>query len=401
MPTKKSMSRSTDPGRRGLTLLEVLVAAGIGIVLLTLAVRAYLGANKAQNIAIAAGMIKSQGQSALHDLYYKLHQSHTIFDRGTTANSWLTKVPVEGHYTASDKLTPGYLTSEAVLPVITRSAAFSTTDAAFSAGNVGNALFFTTAEPEAVMGENGTGTELEGAFGTDEVHLTPFRLQLIVLVRRDLPLNAPAVQPGSRFTYQLMTWTSAPYLDYTDMRRWIQTLTSKGVSNAYVDGKLAGLTGGGFAGIVDVASTTSTNAIRKLVPTGDYLDFELETAPFRTFQYRAASKTTMKTGIGELFVAFNTSGTGAVPVGTLDVPAFASDGAVPYGFETMVGGPVGTRQALVRLSYAARTTPGNVMSGQTFQQVVQIFAEVPAQAATAAPTDTPATPTPAPTATGT
>ena len=399
------MSRSTSGASPGFTLLEMLIASALGVTVMTIAVNAYMSANKAQSATIAGGLIKSIGQASLHELYFRLHQSHTLFDRGAIANSWLTKVPVSGHYAAAGALTPGYAVADLELPLVTPTAAFSPPDPAA----VGNALLFAVVEPDAVMREEGGGTELQTAFGSSEVHLTPFRLQFFVLARRPLPVRAPVVRPSTSYTYQLMSWTSQPYLDLQDMTRWITRLKARGVSNGYIDTKLAKLRSpdatpagtGAFAGIIDLSATTAAASAYQLVANGGYTGFTAESAPFATYQYRALSKMNMTQSVGELFVAFNTTGTPAFRIPPLDVPAYAVDTATkPFGFETLVGGPLDARQVLVRIAYAARTHPGRQFQGQTFQQIVQVHAELPATAATAAPTVLPATPTPAPSVAG-
>ncbi|MFP5501588.1 MAG: PilW family protein, partial [Candidatus Sericytochromatia bacterium] len=390
------------------TLLEMLIALTIGSVVLGLIANAYLGANKAQSMTVANGLMKSSGQSALNTIYGDLHQASVFFDRGVIADSFLSRLPIAGYDTSAGALSPGVDQTDVLLPLLTEKASFWEADATgtinpdFSPGAVGNALFFATAEAKAIMAPE---------FGQGEYHLTPYRLHFYFLARRAMAVNAHPIRPGTTFTYHLMHWESQPYLDYHEVLNFLGRYKDGGVSNADLTTKLDRLRPavGPFAGAINLSAVDaslggSSGVLYDLVlddAGGRSLRLNT-TARFATGRFHSAERYAMRESFGQTMVAFNTKPSSpapsvppAVPVAGLDVPAFASvtDGT-PYGLEVMVGGEQSHRQVLLRLALAARTMPGHVMVGQTFQQVVQIFASAPKNA-TPGPTPTPV-PTPEP-----
>lgn len=387
--------RSNFGARQGFTLLEILIAMAIGGVVLGLVANAYLGANKAQSITVASGLMKASGQMALNQIYEGLHQSHTIFGRNDGADSYMSRLPIFGFDTGAGALRPGVVQTELVLPVVQEKAAFydenatGAPNADFDPASVGNTLLFATSEPKAI---------LHAEFGQPEAHLSAHRLHFYYPARREMPPGAYPVRPGDSYTYQLMHWKSQLYLDYNDVVEWIRRYKDNGATDAEVATKLDRLRmpSGPYAGAINLEAgdgslAATPGVVFDLTTTGSPTDLDRNAANrFQTDQFRAALKLSMRDSFGETMVAFNT---GDVPVRTLQVPAFADDGSdAPYGFEVAVGGSQENRQVLLRLAMAARTQPGNLMVGQTFQQVARIYA--------AENNPNAATPTPAPTPSG-
>lgn len=418
---------SPSPTRRGFTLLELVIAMGIGSVVMALVANAYLGANKAQGMSVGTNALKSAGQIALNDMYETLHGAHTIFSRNGLAYTYMTqRLPIDGYDASATRVTPGVTAGDIQLPAIMANPSFWDVDASGvpnpnasdMRSAVGNCLFFTAREPDAVMLEEGTGTELQATFGTPEYHIGAYRYHFYFLSRRPVAVGGKAMMPGVSFTFQLMHWKSGLYLDYQALAAWMNRLKDAGVANSYIDLKLTRLSSAlpGFEPIVgavdldapDPSPAASPAALYTLSPTSspDHRALTPYAGRLKTKDYRSAAWTSLKGGFGESMVCFNTDGPAWMPkfpVAGMKVPMFADfNTSVPYGLEVLVGGDPSARQVLLRLALAARTQPGNVLMGQSFQQVVHISAttmDSPALASTPTPAPTP-TPTAPPSSGG-
>jgi len=269
------------------TLLELLVAMGIGTVVGIMALTAYMGANKAQAITVGSHMLSNGGQRALSDIYKKLNGARRLYDRGAATNKFLANLPIAG-YTAGG-LTPGATlapVTDVLLPRVVSGGSFAiqqvngagvvTNNAAFDQDSVGNALFFLAKDPRVAIHEPGGSSVQATAFGTADYYVQPYRFHFLFLVRRPLPINAPAVRPADSWTYQLMHWDSLPYLDRADLEAWMAgMMRANGNSSAtqtYINTKLAALAAT-FPGAVDFGEDDPDNAMFQLAkasPT-DYL----------------------------------------------------------------------------------------------------------------------------------
>lgn len=413
--------------------MEVVIALGIGAMIMTLVTNAYVGANKSQAITVGTGLLKSSGQTGLNDLYQNLHSSALIFDRNTYTDALFTRLPINGVLPNPPARIeePGLNPADIVYPQIQSQGQFFAEDASnvananWNPAAIGNCLFFATHEPKAILREEPSSTRLKDATGASEAHISAYRLHFYFLVRRPLAVGSKPVRTGDNFTYQLMHWKSMPYLDHDELRAWMLKIVRYSVVNpsatpaapAYIATKIAKLrhpdafpnggTGPYPAAVnFNTPNPASSNNIGPLIvdlnPTNDGTGFNTNlTRLFETDSYHHALRYNMRDRFGESFISFNTKVPSPLPthrVPGLEVPRFALPAvAPPYGFEVLVGGEPSHRQVLLRMALAARTQPGNVMVGQAFQQVVHIFATAPERPA-ATPTPTPApTPTPGPT----
>lgn len=396
----KSMSRLTRRG--GFTLLEIGIAAALGMVVSGMVLAAYMGANRAQAITAGSSMLKLSGQATLSNLYSQLNQSRRIFDRGAATNAFLALLPIDGY--SATGLSPGPTPSEVVLPQVKSGGSFlialddgtgvpggqaaATNNPDFDATSVGNALFFLSKDLRVGLKDTATGPEAT-AFNTVDFNIHTYRFQYYYLAHRTLPLHAPPVRGTDGYTYQLMRWDSLPYLDKTEVEQWMTALMAANSSNAaaahtFLTTKLAAVKAA-YAGALDLSQPAAT-AFYDLSTT-DYatLPAKLPAPTLTTGHFGTAIKLLMHGSFGEEFVAFNTKPptnatpvTVAVPLASLkgsndDVPMYAKATDTPMGFEVMIAGPPSARRVLTRLTLAARTQPGNVMMGEAYQQITQTY----------------------------
>lgn len=374
---------------------------------MTIIMQAYFGANKAQAIAIGTSALKVGGQKALNELYTALHQNRHLFDRNPVTETFLARTPIYPYLTSgAAMLSPGLPSPspgvDLQLPLVRETGTLAKdaltlpADVTALENAVGNALFFASIEPHVILNDSGDNV-LQTALGTNKVYLGVTRLHFYYLARRDLPTTAPKIRPGAGYTYHLMSWKSKPYLDYQDVTKWMGRVMDSTATNkdTYIDAKLTALAAK-YAGALNVAAAdasmaAATPALYDLTKKdAARRDLQANTsARFQTERFGNAIDYGMKNTYGEPMVAFNTTGTGGVPIQNVDVPAFANDlDSRPFGFEVMIVGQPDARKVLLRLALAARTHTGKVFVGQTFQQVVHIF-EYGGSSATPTPVPTP------------
>ena len=380
--------------RSGFTLLEVLVATGIGVVVVGITMTAYFGAQKAQAISVGSGLLKVSAQKTLNQLYTQLHANRHVFDRNDVTETFLARLPIRPFDAAG--LSPGLPSPDPFvdlrLPQARDDGSFlqqlidGSPGPGFDAGSVGNCLLFATVEPQVALAEAAPAPVQSPTFGGDTYLLAATRLHFYFLVRRDMGVRFTPVRPGQRYVYQLMYWQSEPYLDYRDVVKWMTAIKDENPAgaDAFIDEKLDALKDPTrplhFAGALDVGGadaglSASPGVLFDLTAVSGKRDLVRNTtARFATARFLSAVDFSMKAAFGEPMIAFNTTGAGGVQVPGLDVPAFASDSTTwPMGFEVMVAGPPELRKVLTRLSLAARPRASRNLIGQTHQQVVQIF----------------------------
>lgn len=381
--------------------MELLVASAIGAVITAALLQAFMSANKARATAAASGLLKGAGQGALTRLHQRLHAARHVFDRDAVSATWLSRLPIAPFDASAGALTPGADPADVLLPAIKPTASFNAqqvtggatvANAAFDGASVGNALFFATVEPKAHIVETASDRVTQVAFGSATTELTAYRLHFYYLGRRALATSDPGVRGGDRYTYQLMHWTSRPYLDHRELKAWQQAIMDHQPASdytgtapgAFVGAKLTSL-GAYYAGAIDLSTSdagmaSAVPALYTLTPTSGSRDVGADTTSrFATDKFGQAVDFQMAENFAQPMIAFNTTAASgappipAVPVESLDVPAFADDASrFPFGFETMVGGPDDARQVLVRLAMAARTVPGKVWVTETCQEVVHV-----------------------------
>lgn len=389
----KFLSPWSGRGRRpspGFTLLEIVIATGLGVVVLGLVAQAYFAANKARALTVGGSMLKVAGSHAISEMYKNLHQSRHLFGRGYTADTFLQRLPILPYYDGPGKLSPGIEPDELRLADIRLKGSFWIQDEAgtanpdFDPEAAGNTLFFATTEPKATVQEPPGEDMQRDVFGSHTIQFAAMRLHLYLLTHRALP-RGQRVRVPDPWVYQLMHFRSKPYLDAREVVDWMRQIKSTGGTgaDAFIDGRLAALATE-YPGALALDANDARNAIFEVAAAPDHLGLAPDTDdPIEEGHYRTPLSGVQNQDFGIPMVAFNTTGASpdptqpgarpGVPVARLDVPAYARDDARhPYGLEVMIGGPPDRRQVLVRLSLAARTTPGNVMVGETFQQVVQV-----------------------------
>jgi hypothetical protein len=378
------------------------VAIGLGMMVMGLIVYAYMGANRARSLAVGGNMLKISGQASLSQLYAQLQQSRHIYDRGAATDAYLALLPITG-YLAGATLSPGPQltpTSEVLLPKIKPNGSFeaylddgtgvpggqalTTMNGSFDQASVGNALFFLAKDGTIKVQETGT-TYQQTAFNSSYYAFHTYRFHYYFLVHRQLPLRAPNVRPDVNWTYQLMHWDSLPFLDRTEVEQWLSGLTTANgaAAQTFITTKLAALSPL-YAGALDLGAAGANTAFFNLASI-DYLTLTSKTATTAMVSghYATAIKSQFRTSFGEAFVAFNSvAATGvtptnavAVPFVALPVPAYANGvtSPMPMGFEVMIAGPAQARKVLIHLTMTARTQPGNVLIGESLQQIAQIY----------------------------
>ncbi|MEB3328255.1 MAG: prepilin-type N-terminal cleavage/methylation domain-containing protein [Candidatus Sericytochromatia bacterium] len=397
---KLTCASPTEPGQRpAFTLMELLIAMALGLVVIGAALNAYLGANSAVTRAVGDGRLKHAGEQALDAIYRDLKGVRRVFARGATASSWLGRSDLRPWQ--PDGLTPQAETAELVLPDLLASPTFDASNASLATG-AGNALFFVASEPSArITDPAGSAGPHATVFGTPVQHFTVHRFHLYLLARKPLEASERLVRGTDRategFTYRLMHWQSRPYLDYQEVRTWLERLTTHQPPlspdpTAFIQAKLAALSSGSpvkapYAGAVDLA--VSDGAVGAAVPGLYELVLEggglaVSTARLHHADYRGAIAFGVQAGFGLPMVAFN-NGTAVAPPPVpardvnlgddLVVPRFAApDELRPFGFEVLYGGPQSGRQILLRLALAMRDAQSRgTLKGLAVQQTVRIY----------------------------
>ncbi len=383
MKSPSPLSADRTPGKKGFTLLEIVIATGIGVVVLGIVAQAYMAANKAKAMTVGGSILKVAGAQAISEIYKNLHQSRHLFGRGHTADTFIERLPIVPYYDGPGKLSPGIEREEMRLADIRLKGSFWIKDASgtanpdFDPDAVGNALFFATTEPKTPIADP-PGRDLQrDVFGTHTIQFAALRLHLYFLAHRALP-HGQRVRVPDEFVYQLMHFRSQPYLDAREVIDWLRQLKAAGGpgADAFIDERLAELATK-HPGAIALDANEAGAAVYELAAGPDHLGLAPDpTDPIEEGQFRTPLSVAMNQNFGIPMVAFNTTGASPrppVPVDRLDVPAYArDDDRHPFGLEVLIGGPPDKRQVLVRLSLAARTSPGNVMVGETFQQIVQV-----------------------------
>ncbi|MDB5096986.1 MAG: hypothetical protein JWM80_1407 [Cyanobacteria bacterium RYN_339] len=398
--------KSKLPGiraRAAFTLLEVMVAMGIGLMVSGGMLYAYMGANRSQGLTVGSSMLKQSGQASLNDVYKRLNQARHVFTR-TDGPGWLAKLPIDGY---GGGLSPGPTITpspELVLPLAEPSGSFlarldngasvpggqelGSDNVDFHPGSVGNALFFLSKEPRVTFRDVANGVQ-DTAFNTIDFNIHSYRFQFYYLVHRQLPVTAMPVRTGDNFIYQLMRWDSEQYLDRREIEEWMKALIAQnpgnvGGAHAFIVDRL-GKAAARYPGALDLGQATPNAALFKL-DTTDYVALDSQPAAqlLVSGHFGTAVKLQMRTSFGESFVAFNNVAGSApavkppVPITALSnanerIPTYATPTDLPYGFEVMIAGPPASQRVLVRLALAARTQPGNNLIGETYQQLTQTF----------------------------
>ncbi|MEB3223030.1 MAG: prepilin-type N-terminal cleavage/methylation domain-containing protein [Candidatus Sericytochromatia bacterium] len=399
----KSTSASATEGaaRPAFTLMEVLIAMSLGLVVVGAALNAYLGANSAVTRTVGDGRLKHAGEQALDDIYRELKGVRRVFSRGTTASSWLARTALRPWQ--ADGLTPQVETADLVLPDMLASASFDASNAGLAAA-AGNALVFVASEPSARITEPAASPPAgphTSVFGTPTQHFSAYRFHVYHLAKKPLEPAERLVRGTDRatdgYTYRLMHWQSRPYLDYQEVRTWIERLQTHQPAlspepTSFIQAKLAALSSGSpvkapYAGAVDLsvldaASGATPAGVYELTLSGGGL--AASTARLASGDYRGAIAFGVQAGFGLPMVAFN-NGTAAAPPpvpardvsqgGDLVVPRFApADDLRPFGFEVLYGGPQNGRQILLRLALALRDAQGRgPLKGLAVQQTVRLY----------------------------
>jgi hypothetical protein len=388
-----------------MTLLELLIAMGIGLLVSAMALTAYFGANKAQAVTVGTHMLATSGQKSVAAIYRNLNGARRIYDRSAATDKFLNRIPIQGlggGDTPAVIRTPA-VPSEMVLPRVVSNGSFATqlvdgagvitNNVKYDQASAGNALFFLAKDPKVFIRESGASTVQATAFATKDYFVQLYRLHFYFLARRPLGTGARPVRGTDAFTFQLMHWDSLPYVDRQDLETWMaglmKAIGGSAAAKTYIDAKLAALSAV-YDGAIDAGELDPDTALFDLAKasTSDYthLKAKATTTLLTSGHYAKAIQSEMRGNFGESFVAFNTeNGPSAsivgVPIRSLSdtdntnrVPNYAdATTGIPYGFEVMVAGSPTSRRVLMHLTLAARTQPGNVLMAQSIQQVAQVY----------------------------
>ena len=403
-PSKTSRGRHA---RRGFSLVELLIAAGLGVTVMTIGINAYLGANKVQALAVGGSLLKQSAEQGLDELFRQLKGSRKIFDAAQAAE-WVKRLDLLSPWNVGGTVTPAIEANDLMFPTIQPKAQFYVQDLAasqnpnFDRTKMGNALMFASLEPRALVKDPLAPPQPQtDTFGDPDHQFSAYRLHLYFLARRSLG-TLKSVRPGSSFTYQLMHWQSLPFLDYQELQDWMSDMKTRTPAlnpapDAFITTKLLKMRDsadggtGPYAGALnlqasDAAMTvTASPAYYRLAAASGYLDLvRNSTRRFENAAYRSALQFNARNSFVECMVAFNTSAPfdgsfPAVPLPAVaslqeNVPGYAPlNTNKPYGFEVAIGGPGSGRQVLLRLALASRShSGGRNLTGYVFQKVVQV-----------------------------
>jgi hypothetical protein len=340
-------------GSRGLSLAELIIAAGI-VGLVALLISPLLNITRRGQVSLEVETALSVGaQEALDSIELRLVSSKRLFDRIDEDHEFLKKIQWDGApYPLGTAVggvpggLPTLMGASRLSSIVSEES--SPTDAVSSTENedsVGNSLFFASLEApvHVVLGPSLT------------VRVNSYRFDYYYLAAR------PDETLGGLPARELWEWHSIPYVDYNEINNIVDLSRKKAI--------VVGLYARGIFYAWDASATRVSSAFYTLSPGGG---FSGPTAK-PVIRYGSANKMIKvqadqsSPGAFRFSVAPNT-GPGFASQHPVPAQGVAS-GNFPSGFEVTIGGPANARRVFVRLVLA---TPDRGRKHTSFEQTLLV-----------------------------
>ncbi len=328
--------------RDGLTLVELIITVTVMAVMLLTVVPLFNVTNRGYTSLEVNTVISAGAQTAVAKMQNRLAENKRLFSNDATGIAFLARV--------SPSVSPSVLTGSK-LPVIVSTASLSPSSGTFSAGNVGNCLFFASIDQSVDL-----SSVLNGSGVNTSVRLDAFTFNYYYLA----PDTGHTM--GANYVIDLWEWHSKPYIDYL-----------------------------GLANLVDL--TQRNNAIAKLVTQGYTYAFNSSATAVNAGFYQLSGSSPWLTAVPAHNIVKNdsekmfdlikgvTTGSFVYAVSPNTTPTFnhkyvvpnygTASGQFPSGFETMIVGSSGNRRVFARLVMAAR---GSFKGNLAYEQVLLVAA---------------------------
>ncbi|MFP5503413.1 MAG: hypothetical protein ACLGIN_13070 [Candidatus Sericytochromatia bacterium] len=354
----------------------------------------FMGARKAQGMAVATENLKHEGQKAMHHMMLELGQARRLLASQITDPS--TEDIGRAYFEAIDDFqgnTSPLPAASMVFPRTYQDGKFhllgALSDGRMPYESFGNTLVFVKRDGEIAI------SGLTVKFGATLMDKTltaekPFRVSVYRFVAyylgtRDLPPNAPPINGGGTQTLVLCRFESQPYLEKSEAFQFLSLLPTATEKQEAWNTKLNQTSAGeAIAGAWDANETNPDLAFYKYSQdTDDMVNIPgyvrgKQSRPLTQFTGAPYAIGTVSFNAGSRYPDFKVAGTrDGEP--SFVVPAFALDPnavtppSAPYGFEVGIAGPNSGRSVLLRLALAARISAGNHLYGHIHQQSVQVF----------------------------
>ena len=393
MPSPSSPSTSRGK-RQGFTLLEILISTVLMTLVFAAVMQTFMGARKAQGMAVATESLKHEGQKVMQKILYELSQARRLLASQITDPA--TQDIGRDYFKSIDDFkgnVPPVPGASMVFPRTVQSGKFhllgDLADGKMPYSSFGNTLIFVKRDGELAV----SGLTVKfGATLTDKVltdqkpfRLSVYRFVVYYLGTRDLPANAPSINGDGRQTLLLCRFESQPYLEKSEAFQFLSLLPTPAQKLDAWNTKLNETSSGeALAGAWDANEVNPDVAFYKYDQDSDdmvnipgYVRGK-QSRPMTQFTGAPYATSTVSFNAGSNYPNFKVAGQRdgqpafVVPAYALD-PNAVSPPTAPYGFEVGIAGPNSGRQVLLRLALAARISAGNHLYGHTHQQIVQVF----------------------------
>lgn len=352
---------------------------------------AFLGARKAQGMAVGTETLKYEGQRTMHQILVELGQARKLIANDLNDPAELDKGL--DYFKALDG------TGGTIAPLPDKFMDFprihsdgrynnvGTADGQLPHTAFGNALIFVKRDSELPI----SGVTIKFGSTLSDKLLTkekPFRLYVYRFVayyigQRPLPANARPIHPGWKRSLTLMRYESVPYLEKSEAWGFMSRIPDK-ETRGKVWAKQLGKTVGGeaIAGAWDSGESAPDKAFYEYsIDVDDMVNMKgivkaKRNRPLTVFTAEPYALGTVSFNAGSLYEDFKVMGQqNGQP--SFVVPAFAVDPTTtsdtPYGFEVGITGPNSGRAIFLRLALATRVSSTQNVYGHIHQEIVQVF----------------------------
>jgi type II secretory pathway pseudopilin PulG len=331
--------------KEGVTLVELIITITVMTLILASVMPLFFTTQRGFTTLEVNSVLPAATQEALNHIQHRLAESKRIFGNDAVGKSFLALV------SPSPAAAPGSL-----LPVIASTASLTPASPAFSAGNVGNSLFFASvAAPLELKDINTT------AGPTVSVRMDTFLFNYYYLSRDS------SDHLGGKPRLELWEWHSVPYADYLQLGGITDgTKRTDAASELFKNG-------------VEFAWDSSTSdkaaAFYSLNNAGDITSVPAHTLVVSSGRDAPRKMISLIRGAASGGFKYSVSAnTGGPFTHKYQVPRYAAPDAAtgfPGGFEVMTVGANSARQVFLRLVVAAQ---GNFKGYMSFENVVLVTA---------------------------
>ncbi|HRY29210.1 MAG TPA: prepilin-type N-terminal cleavage/methylation domain-containing protein [Elusimicrobiota bacterium] len=335
----KRLGRSVFPrDRRGFTFVEVLITATL-IAILVMAVIPLFNVTQQGYTSLEVNtVLSSGGQGALNKIQHRIVENKRLFGNTTADAAFLSRVQLGG--------APAALTGSH-MPLIVSTASISPSTSTFSAGNVGNCLFFASLGPVKDLDSITTSA---GTTCTVRVDIYNFHYYYVAI-----DTAAPQVIAG-KTKRALWEWHSVDFADYQQLNNIADATKKLNVVKA--------LNTANVLYAWDTSQTAVTSAFYTLSSAGAIAAASSQNIPKSSAKNMIVLLRGTTTGGFRYGISPNTDGLSTSDV----VPRFATaSGEYPGGFEVMIVGANSARQIFIRLVQMAQ---GSFKGYITREQIV-------------------------------